>query len=344
MFDFWRAQPWWQEGGLVFIWPVLLWLLLLIPVGVLFYLSARRRTAFEPWGFISGALILIGLTALIVAIARPQVQVSSPSRADRLMIVLDISGSMRADDVDPSRLDAAKTTINALLDQQPPNLRVGLVTMAATATLIQAPTTERATLKEALDSISLQTGSALGSGLLIGLSELLPAAGIDVQQIMNASLNREGGSSAPTPSWQPDPEKTVPPGSNRSVAMVLISDGESNMGPSAIAMAELAAKFGVRIHTLGIGTEKGAVVKAEGISQRVRLDSALLADIAQVTIGQSYQGATTQDLQAIYNAIDASIQFDRRQPLEVTALLMALGLVLILIGMITRLVRQGRIL
>jgi Ca-activated chloride channel homolog len=342
MFEFWRAQQWWHNDGLQFIWPVLLWLLLIIPVGMALYLSVRRRTAFEPWGFVSGALVLVGLTALIAAIARPEVQVSTPARADRLMIVLDISGSMRADDVDPSRFDAAKSTINALLDEQPPNLRVGLVTTAATATLIEAPTTDRAALKEALDSISLQTGSALGSGLLIGLSELLPAAGIDVQQIMNASLNRDDNSS--NTRWQPDPEKTVPAGSNRGVAMVLISDGESNMGPDAIAMAELASQFGVRVHTVGIGTEQGAVVRAEGISQRVRLDSALLAEISQVTIGQSYRGATAKDWQAIYRAIDASIQFDRRQPLEISAPLMGAGLLLVLLGMITRLIRQGRIL
>lgn len=342
MFEFWRRQPWWQESGLVFIWPILLWLLLLIPVGMVFYRLARRRSAFEPWGFFSGALVIVGLFALIAAISRPQVQVSTPSRADRLMVVLDISGSMRADDVEPNRFDAAKTTITALLNQQPANLRVGLVTTAATATLIQTPTTDRQALKEALEGISLQTGSALGSGILIGLSELLPSAGIDVQQIMNDSIGRGDGQSVPA--WQPDPEKTVPPGSNRAVAMVLISDGESNIGPGVLAMAELAAQFGVRIHTVGIGTEQGAVVRAEGIAQRVRLDSRLLADISQTTIGQSYQGATPKDWQAIYQAIDASIQFDRRQPLEITALLMGLGLLLILIGMVTRLVRQGRIL
>lgn len=342
MLDGWPAPLWWQETGLVFIWPMLLWLLLLVPIATFSYRFARQHHAFDSWGFFSGVLVLVGLLVLITAIARPQVQVSTPSRADRLMVVLDISGSMRADDVEPSRFIAAKTAITELLNQQPPNLRVGLVSAAATATLIQAPTTDRNALKDALDSISLQTGSALGSGLLIGLSELLPGAGIDVQKILNASLNLDDRSGLPA--WQPDPDKTVAPGSNRSVAMVLISDGESNMGPNAADMAALAAQFGVRVHTLGIGTNQGAVVSAEGISQRVRLDATLLADIAQTTIGQFFQGASSQDWQTIYRAIDASIQFDRRQPLEVTALLMGLGLILILFGMVSRLVRQGRIL
>jgi len=342
MFDSWRVPSWWQEAGLVFIWPIFLWLLILIPMGMVAYRLLRKRRAFEFWGFSSGILVLVGLVLLISAIARPQIQISAPSRADRLMIVLDISGSMRADDVAPSRFDAAKITINELLDQQPQNLRVGLVTTAATATLVQTPTTDREALKAAIDGISLQTGSALGSGLLIGLSELLPSAGIDVQQIMNASINRNDTTGSPE--WQPDPEKTVLPGSNRSVAMVLISDGESNVGPKATAMAELAAQFGVRIHTVGIGTNQGAVVKAEGISQRVRLDESLLTEIAQTTIGQSHLGATADDWRAIYEAIDASIQFDNRQPVEVSAPLMGIGLLLVLIGMVIRLFVQGRIL
>jgi Ca-activated chloride channel family protein len=342
MFEDWRGPLWWQEAGLVFIWPILLWLLLLVPMGLVAYRLMRQRRGFEFWGFSSGILVLVGLVLLISAIARPQMQVSTPSRADRLMVVLDISGSMRADDVAPSRFDAAKITINELLGQQPANLRVGLVTTAATATLVQTPTTDREALKAAIDGISLQTGSALGSGLLIGLSELLPSAGIDVQQIMNASINRNDTSG--TPEWQPDPEKTALPGSNRAVAMVLISDGESNVGPSAMAMAELAAQFGVRIHTVGIGTSQGAVVKAEGISQRVRLDEALLTEIAQTTIGQSHLGATPEDWRAIYEAIDASIQFDQRHPIEISAPLTGLGLLLVLTGMAIRLLRQGRIL
>lgn len=342
MFDGWHASLWWQEAGLVFFWPIFLWLLILIPMGMVAYRLMRRRRAFEFWGFSSGILVIVGLVLLISAIARPQIQISTPSRADRLMIVLDISGSMRADDVAPSRFDAAKITINELLDQQPANLRVGLVTTAATATLVQTPTTDREALKAAIDGISLQTGSALGSGLLIGLSELLPSAGIDVQQIMNASVNRNDTTGVPD--WQPDPDKSVRPGSNRSVAMILISDGESNVGPKAAAMAELAAQFGVRIHTVGIGTNQGAVVKAEGISQRVRLDESLLTEIAQTTIGQSHLGATADDWRAIYEAIDASIQFDNRQPVEVSAPLTGLGLLLVLIGMVIRLFVQGRIL
>jgi Ca-activated chloride channel family protein len=337
-----RWPTWFQSENIFFIWPNLLWLLLIVPAGLIFYHFQRRHQSFDKWNVASGALVIIGFSALLIAIARPQVQVSLPARADRLMIVLDISGSMRADDAKPSRINAAKAIISKLLDNQPPGLQVGLVTTAATASLVQPLTTNRNALREALDSTSLQTGSALGSGLLIGLSELLPAAGIDAQTIMNESTLRSG--SQPAKPWQPDPEKIMPPGSNRSVALVLISDGESNMGPDALMMAELASQFGVRVHTIGLGTEQGAVVKAEGISQRVRLQPALLSEISATTIGHFYQGTSEQDWQNIYQSIDTRIQFDRRQPIEFSALFLGGGMLLILIGMAIRLARQGRIL
>lgn len=342
MFDLTGLLRWWQEAGVGFVWPDLLWLLILVPLGILLYRTARWSRSTSVADILSATLIITGLLALLMAIARPEVTLSLPTRAERLMVVLDISGSMRADDVKPSRFELAKSTIRQLLEQQPESLNIGLVTTAATATLIQAPTKDRDALSQALNDASLQTGSALGSGILIGLAELLPNAEIDVQSILNDSLRGEQG--AASDEWQLAPEKVMTPGSNRSVAMVLISDGESNMGPQAIAMAELAAQLGIRVHTIGIGTTRGAVVRAEGISQRVRLDDALLTDVSGLTIGQFYEADNDQDWLAIYEAIDASIQFDRRQPMEASAIFLGAGLLFILLGMGARLVRHGRLL
>jgi len=330
----------WSDIG--FIWPRLLWLLVFLPLFILIYLGARWRTPTTAITMITGALVTVGLFALLTAIARPQLQLSLPMRVDRLMIVMDISGSMRADDVKPSRFDAAKQSVLEMIDQQPSALRVGLVTVAATATLVQAPTTDREALLTTLNEISLQTGSALGSGVLIGLAELLPSAGIDVQAIINASLSPE--SRARGPAWKPNPTLTRPPGSNQTVAMLLLSDGESNMGPDVRQMADLAAQFGVRIYTVGVGTRQGAVVRAEGIAQRVRLDPSLLSQIAQTTVGTYHEGASRDELRAIYDAIQASVQFERKQALEVSAPLVLIGLLLLLIGMGASFVRQARIL
>lgn len=328
--------------GLEFVWPSLLWLLLIVPLAILAYQFARRYERTNLGSITAGLLVIIGLAAMLAAIARPKVQINLPSRADQLMVVLDISGSMSADDVSPTRLDAARAKLKQMIAAQPGATRVGLVTTAATATLIQPPTIERDSLNEALDTITIQTGSALGSGILIGLSELLPSAGIDVQALMNDSMRQDPLDNQP--SWRPDPNVTKPPGSNRSQAMVLISDGGSNMGPDIMQMAELASQFGVRIHTIGIGTREGAVVKAEGVSQRVQLESGVLADIADLTLGTYYEGASDSDLLQIFEAIEASVTFDRRQTMEVTALVLLLGTLLLLAGMGTKLWRQGRIL
>ena len=327
--------------SLAFIWPKLLWLLVLVPGAVFVYLSVRRHERSTLGSVIGGVLVVVGLVSLLLAVARPKVQLNLPTRADELMVVLDISGSMSADDVSPNRLAVAKSTLKDMIATQPPSTRMGLVTAAATATLIQPSTTEREQLLTAIDTANLQTGSAIGSGLLIGLAELLPSAGIDVQTLLNEAISGDGLDNQL--SWQPDPNVERPAGSNRSKAMVLISDGGSNVGPGALEMAELAAKLGIRINTIGIGTAEGAVVKAEGVSQRVRLEAGVLGEIAEITLGKYYEGASRQDLEQIFEAIEASLSFDRRQSLEISALMLLLGILLLLAGMGTKLARQGRI-
>jgi len=338
MLDWLTSLSW---PALAFVWPSMLWLLLIVPLAVVVYQMVRRLDRSSLSSIVAGVCIVVGLAAMLTAIARPKLQINLPTRADQLMVVLDISGSMSADDVSPTRLEAAKAQLKQMIAAQPSGTRVGLVSTAATATLIQPPTSEPDELSQALDSITIQTGSALGSGILIGLSELLPSAGIDVQALMNDSLQQD--SLDPQPSWQPDPNVVKAPGSNRSQAMILISDGGSNMGPDVVQMADLASQFGVRIHTIGIGTNEGAVVAAEGVSQRVRLESGVLSDIADLTLGTYYEGASDADLQQIFEALDVSVTFDRRQMLEVSALLLLLGTLLLVAGMGTKLWRQGRI-
>jgi Ca-activated chloride channel family protein len=332
-------MPDWRTLG--FIWPDLLWLLLLAPMLLLAYAWVRRPSSLTWLSALGGLILALGLVALLAATARPQVDISLPARADRLMLVLDISGSMRADDIKPSRFDAAKQTLRQLIEQQPNHIRVGLVTTAATATLVQTPTTDRSELLAAMENISLQTGSALGTGLLIGLAELMPQAGIDAQSLMNASLNRNNPEA--TPVWKLDPQLVAAPGSNRSVAMVVLSDGDSNMGVDIIAVADLAAQLGVRVHTVGIGTKQGAVVRAEGIAQRVQLQSDTLADVAQTTVGTYYETTRTEDINAIYQGIETNIVFDQARRMEITALVTAIGLLLVLIGGALSLWRSGRV-
>ena len=135
---------------------------------------------------------------LCVALARPQAVLMAPLREATVMLVLDTSGSMRATDLKPSRIEAAQNAARQFIEGKPAQLRVGLVTVAGTAALAQAPTEERDALFKALESLPLQYGSALGTGVLISLEALLPGSGIDAQKIINES-SEPGAAKKPNP-------------------------------------------------------------------------------------------------------------------------------------------------
>lgn len=172
---------------IVWIWPQMLWLLCLLPMMVTIYVRRRRKIAATsssiPWlvavgkvqqaSYGSAVLLLLGLVMMTLATARPQAVILVPQRVDAVMLVLDTSGSMRADDVLPSRIEAAKEAIRGFIERQPASMKVGLVSVAATAVVTQMPTTDREALLSALDGIALQRGSALGAGIAVALAAVL---------------------------------------------------------------------------------------------------------------------------------------------------------------------------
>jgi Ca-activated chloride channel family protein len=195
---------------------------------------------------------------------------------------------------------------------------------------------------QALENIPLQPGSALGSGIVIALANLLPGSGIDAEKIITES---EQGPSA-------NPSTTAPkntnhinmePGSNQSMAIMLITDGQSNMGPDVLKMAELAANHGVKIHTVGVGTTEGSVIQAQGMSMRVRLDETNLKKIANGTLGEYYLATKPADLKKIYDSLGLTIRFERQNLTEITASVMGLGLLLIALGCGISFTRFGRV-
>ncbi|MEN9329436.1 MAG: hypothetical protein RLZZ484_624, partial [Pseudomonadota bacterium] len=265
--------------SLHFLWPPLLASGVLVPILLWVYLRLQRASAAAPAGFkakwLSHApliLVLLGLTCLCLALARPQAVMLTPMREATVMLAMDISGSMRAKDLEPSRFEAAKAAAERFIEDKPARLRVGLVTIAGTAALAQAPTDQRDDLLRALENLPLQYGSALGTGVLISLEALLPGANIDAQKIINEAMDGKPAKppTQPVPS-QPAPS-TNPVPQGRSMAIVLLSDGQGNMGPDLLAMAKLAAEHKVRIYTVGVGTPEGAIVQAQGRSMRVRLE------------------------------------------------------------------------
>jgi Ca-activated chloride channel homolog len=274
----------------------------------------------------------------------------TPVRDATVILVMDTSGSMRAKDLQPSRIEVAQKAAQQFIEDKPRRLRVGLVTVAGTAALAQAPTEDRDALLKAIDYLPLQYGSALGTGILVSLEALLPGAGIDAQKIINESAET-GGAKNQTNSGQSLYDKKAAPnsaspstGQGRQMAIVLMSDGQSNMGPELKQMADLAATHQVKIYTVGIGTTEGDVVQMQGRSMRVKLEDEALQKVSAITQGEYFKADSVQALKSIYNSLGHRLRFEKRAMSEVTAHVSILGLLLVLASVARSFVRMGKIL
>jgi Ca-activated chloride channel family protein len=283
---------------------------------------------------------------LCAAMARPQTVLISPLREATVMLVIDTSGSMRAKDLKPSRIEAAQQAAQQFIQDKPSRLRVGLVTVAGTAALAQAPTEERDALLKALDYLPLQYGSALGTGLLVSLEALLPGADIDAQKIINEASEMGGKKANDMGKSLDDKAKPATEASasrGKNMAIVLMSDGQSNMGPELLKMAELAAKHEVKVYTVGIGTKEGDVVHIQGRSMRVKLEDEALQKVSALTQGEYFRADSTEGLKNVYDQLGYKLRFEKRAMTEISAQIALLGMLLILISLVRNFARMGKI-
>lgn len=328
-------------SSLMFLWPPLLYACALVPVLAAFYAYKTRK--FPP------IFLCLGLLLLCAALARPQTVLMTPLRDATVMLVLDTSGSMRAKDLKPSRIEAAQQAAQQFIQDKPSRLRVGLVTVAGTAALAQAPTEDRDALLKALDYLPLQYGSALGTGLLVSLEELLPGSGIDAQKIINEASEMGGGKKPAETGQSLDDKKKAPTETAASAsrgkhsAIVLMSDGQSNMGPELLKMAELAAKHEVKVYTVGIGTPEGDVVHIQGRSMRVKLEDEALKKVSAITQGEYFRADSTEGLKDVYDKLGYKLRFEKRAMSEISAQVALLGMVLVLISLLRNFARMGKI-
>ena len=334
---------------MTFLWPELLWLLVLVPLIVGLYLLLLRRKKRMAVRYASltmvkeaiGAgnrfrrhvpplLFLIALTLMLVAIARPAAVVTLPSQHETIILAMDVSGSMRAVDVLPNRLTASQEAARAFINDQPHNVRIGIVSFAGTAAVVQPPTENREDLLAAIDRFTLQRGTAVGSGILVSLKIIFPDVEFDLGRSnprLNASdsgrskaIGRNKGSDKD--SNDKDAEKPVAPGSYQSAAIILLTDGQTTTGPDPVEAAKMAADRGIRVYTVGIGTVAGEIIGAEGWSMRVRLDEEALKTIANITRGDYFYAGTATDLKKIYEGMNAKMVLKKQQT-EITALAVA---------------------
>jgi len=347
---------------MVFLWPTLLWLLLIAPLLVLLYwwlLHRRKKTALsysslalvrEALGpgqrlrrHIPPALFLMALIALLLAAARPLAVITLPSQDQTIMLAMDVSGSMRASDVEPDRITAAQNAAKAFIAELPRHVRVGIVAFAGSAQLAQLPTQSREDLVKAIDSFQLQRGTATGNGIMLSLATLFPDAGIDIaalggRQAMRPRSLDEIGKQDPAKPFTP-----VAPGSYSSAAIIMLTDGQRTTGVDPLEAAKWAADRGVRVYTVGVGTVQGETIGFEGWSMRVRLDEETLKAVAARTNAEYFHAATAEDLRKVYETLSTRLTVEKKET-EISSLLALLGAVLALLAAALSVWWYGRIL
>ena len=316
---------------MTFQWPEMLSLLFALPLLVLCYILILRRKQKQALRYASLALVkdaigprntlrrhippllfLLALAAMIVAAARPSALMTLPSQNETVILAMDVSGSMRATDVHPNRLAASQAAAKAFVNEQPENVRIGVVAFAGTATVAQAPTRNREEVIAAIDRFQMQRATAIGSAIIVSLATLFPDHGLDVASF----------SYGMKPQKQATNFKPVPPGSYGSAAIILLTDGQRTTGPDSLQAARLAAERGVRIYTVGFGTTQGEIIGFEGWSMRVRLDEETLKGIADLTRGEYFHAGSAPELRKVYDALRMRLTLETRKT-EISALFAA---------------------
>jgi Ca-activated chloride channel family protein len=345
-----------------FLWPEMLWLLMFMPalVAVYYLLLRRKKQAALKYASLSMVkeaigdgrrlrrhipplLFLLALTAMTVAIARPAAVVTLPSQHLTIILAMDVSGSMRARDVQPNRISAAQAAAKAFVAAQPSNVRIGVVSFAGTASVVQPPTNNHDDVVAAIDRFQLQRATAIGSGIIVSLATIFPEAGIDLSSFIYGRNARRGvpldqAGKAEKPAFTP-----VPPGSYTSAAIILLTDGQRTTGPDSVEAARMAADRGVRIFTVGIGTKGGETIGFEGWSMRVRLDEETLKAIANMTRGEYFYAGTATDLNKVYKTLNSRLELEKKD-IEISALFAAAAAVTALLSALLSLLWFNRIL
>ena len=337
--------------GVNFLWPEFLWLLVALPLLIVWYmwLLKRRRKAAASFSSLSlvkqamvgqaawrrhvpPALFLIALAAMLIAASRPMAVITLPSNQKTIILAMDVSGSMRATDIQPTRFIAAQQAAKHFLTTLPREVKVGIVAFAGSAQVAQFPTLNREDLVQAIDRFQMQRATATGNAIVISLATIFPDAGIELAQMGG---NRPFGSNTARSLNEPpkvQKEHTpVPPGSYSSAAIIMLTDGQRTTGVDPMEAAKMAADRGVRVYTVGMGTVDGETIGFEGWSMRVRLDEETLKAVANRTAADYFYAGTSTDLTKVYEKLSSRISTEKKET-EISGLLALLAAVLTLIS------------
>jgi len=329
-----------------FLWPQDLWLLLALPLLPALYVWLLRRRGKQALRYSSlGAvrealnrdyrrhvppvLLFLACSVLLFAAARPVVSVTLPWTRSTVLLAIDVSLSMRVTDVKPSRMVAAQEAAKMFLRELPRHIDVGLVTFAGSAQVVQAATTDRASLVGAIDAFQMQYGTAVGNAIVLCLAELFPDHGIDLAAMTFGSRQSARGRDEKGKDKAPPKQITpVPPGSYDSAAIILLSDGRRTTGVDTLEAAKMAADRGVRIDVVGLGVVDGQASGSDGMAIYLRLDEPTLREVARMTGGEYHHAGTAEKLRSVYQNLGSRLQVQRRET-ELAPLLALVAAILV---------------
>lgn len=341
------------------LWPWFAGLFALIPLVIVAYIWGLRRrratvrysslslirVAQPRWSWLRRhlpfALFTLGLASLISALLRPVAIVAVPTNQTTIVVAIDVSRSMCARDVDPSRLEAAQAAVLSFIQQQKPGTQIGIVAFSGFAETIQAPTTDPEALQSAVESLLVGRRTAIGSGILQSIDAI---AAVDPNIAPSVADS--------DPAMQPAP---VPPGAYAPDIIVLLTDGVSNTGPAPIDAAKQAAMRGIRVYTIGFGTPnpaefarcapqllggeitgglngQGGFGSGFGGGFRRGVDEATLIQVAEMTGGAYYPASSAGELQQVFARLPTYL-ITKHEVTEVSVFFVAVAAVLVAIAL-----------
>ena len=315
--------------GVSFIWPWVLISLIALPVCVIVYFNLQRRRGMSAARLgtmgasasetadrlgkrrhIPPIVLLTGVSLLALASARPQMTLPLPRIEGTVVLAMDVSASMSADDVQPTRMEAAKLAAKSFADRRPDSARVGVVAFGEGGLIVHPPSDDDEALTSTIDRLVPQSGTSLGRGMLTALDLIssVPGAGSDDSSAENGSSPRSAFAPA---------------------IIVMFTDGENTDPPDTAEVAQVAIERGVRVHTVGVGTQEGAIVEVDGFNLFTQLNEPALQEISLLTEGDYFRLEDKGDIASVYEELDTEFVVEPVE-VEITSLLGGIGALLFL--------------
>ena len=324
-----------------FIWPWVLLALAALPVCVYLYVLLQRKRARDAASLgalgtvqegavnavgrrrhIAPVVFLIAVGLLAVASARPQITLPVPRMEGVVVLAIDVSSSMVADDVEPTRMEAAKMAAKSIVDRRPASARIGIVAFGEGGLIVNPPTDDDQALYATIDRLEPSSGTSLGTG---------------IQTALNLALSASGpGSAESAADDEPGPRGAFAP-----AVIVLLTDGENTEAPEPLEVAQAAIERGVRVHTVGIGTEDGTIIEVDGFNLFTQLNEPVLQEIAQLSEAEYFEVEAVEDLASVYEGLETEFKVDPTE-VEVTSAFGGIGALLLLAGGALSLLWFGR--